>query len=61
MRTEFERLYDLYNRGLAVSSLDITNLYNKIFGTELKNTNCSTCCRQRLLKIKQYYDSQGGY
>lgn len=59
MREEFERLYNLYNKGLAVSSKDITNLYNKVFNTNVLNTNCSTCNRQRLLKIKSYYEQIG--
>lgn len=55
---EFNRLYNLYNKGLAVSSKDITDLYNIVFNTNLPNTQCSTCCRMRLLKLKTYFDEQ---
>ncbi|NDW10696.1 hypothetical protein [Dysgonomonas sp. 520] len=36
----------------------ITDYYNEVFGTSEKNTNCGSCLRVKVLKLKNYVKEQ---
>lgn len=44
------------DKGRTISGNFVTDIYNKIYGTKLKPTNCHTCIVDRSKKIKQAYD-----
>lgn len=44
---------EIKNRGLYVSSQTLTDHYNRILGKNVKNTNCGSCCRQRISELER--------
>lgn len=48
--------YSLINSARYPSFEKVTETYNKVFGTNLKNTSCGTCIRQRILELKKELD-----
>lgn len=48
--------FGLLNKARYASFDEITNVYNRVFGTNLKVTNCATCIRQRVLDLKKELD-----
>lgn len=51
-----EFAYGLINKARYPSFEKVTETYNKVFGTTLKNTSCGTCIRQRILDLKKELD-----
>ena len=39
---------DILNRGKFASGKQVTEVYNRVFGTKLAPTNCSSCIRHRI-------------
>lgn len=52
-----EFAYGLINKARYPSFEKVTETYNKVFGTTLKNTSCGTCIRQRILDLKKELDN----
>lgn len=48
--------YSLINSAKYPSFEKVTETYNRVFGTSLKNTSCGTCIRQRILELKKVLD-----
>lgn len=42
---------DILNRGKFASGKQVTDVYNRVFGTKLAPTNCSSCIRHRIGKL----------
>ena len=42
-----EGFQDILNRGKFASGKQVTEVYNRVFGTRLAVTNCSSCIRHR--------------
>lgn len=42
---------DILNRGKFASGKQVTEVYNRVFGTKLAATNCSSCIRHRIGKL----------
>lgn len=54
---EIEYFHSIISRGYYINGERLTNLYNKIFGTNLKPTNCGSCCRARYESLRKSYDA----
>ena len=56
-REKIEKLVSILNRGWYASSKEVTDLYNKYIRsgqTPVASTSCSSCIRQRVLKLKTF-------
>lgn len=42
---------DILNRGKFASGKQVTEVYNRVFGTNIAPTNCSSCIRHRIGKM----------
>jgi len=45
---KIETLENIMNRGYYAQPREVTDLYNKVFGTRLSITSCSSCLRHRI-------------
>lgn len=52
-----ETFIQLVKRGSRISGVEITDLYNKVFGKNLRPTNCGSCISQRYKELKNAYDN----
>lgn len=43
-----ERMYEARQKGLYFQTAAVTNLYNKLYHTNLTATNCGSCIRKRI-------------
>ena len=43
-----ERMHDARQKGLYFETKAVTNLYNKLYNTNLNPTNCGSCIRKRI-------------
>lgn len=50
-----ERMYDARQRGLYYSSEVVTDIYNKLYNTNISVTNCGNCIRRRVDAIWAKY------
>lgn len=51
---KIETLENIMNRGYYAQPREVTDLYNKVFGTRLSITSCSSCLRHRIsLLVKE--------
>lgn len=55
-RTLIKQLYDDYNKSVRINSKVLTDLYNRVTGKNLSNTNCGSCLRQRLFELVNLID-----
>ena len=46
-----DRFQDIINRNKFASGKQVTEVYNRVFGTKLASTNCSSCIRHRIGKL----------
>ena len=46
-----EGFQDILNRGKFASGKQVTEVYNRVFGTRLAVTNCSSCIRHRIGRL----------
>ena len=46
-----EGFQDILNRGKYASGRQVTEVYNRVFGTRLGVTNCSSCIRHRIGRL----------
>ena len=46
-----DKFYNILNTGYYCDSKSVTELFNKLTGKHVNNTNCSTCIRHRVLEI----------
>ena len=46
-----DKFYSVINSGYYVQSSQVTDLYNRVTGKNVTNTNCGTCIRKRVLEI----------
>ena len=56
-REKITKLCDILNRGWYANSKEVTDLYNKYIRsgqTPVSSTSCSSCIRQRVLKLKSF-------
>jgi hypothetical protein len=56
-REKIEKLVSILNRGWYANSKEVTDLYNKYIRdgqTPVASTSCSSCIRQRVLKLKTF-------
>lgn len=56
-REKIEKLVSILNRGWYANSKEVTDLYNKYLRsgqTPVASTSCSSCIRQRVLKLKTF-------
>ena len=56
-REKIEKLVSILNRGWYANSKEVTDLYNKYVRdgqTPVASTSCSSCIRQRVLKLKTF-------
>lgn len=59
-REKIEKLVSILNRGWYASSKEVTDLYNKYIRsgqTPVASTSCSSCIRQRVLKLKTFLEN----
>lgn len=45
------KLKGLLDANKRASGKQVTEVYNRVFGTKLTPTNCSSCVRQRISKL----------
>lgn len=48
-----KKFEDILKHGFYASGSEVTAVYNKVFGTKLSSTNCSSCIRSRVQKLVQ--------
>ena len=48
-----EKAIEIKNRGFYVSSQQLTDVYNRVLGKHVNNTNCGSCIRQRITELEQ--------
>lgn len=53
---QIKKIKDALKRGYYVNGSSVTPLYNEVFQKSLKNTNCSTCIKNRCRELVQVYD-----
>lgn len=56
-KEKIEKLVSILNRGWYANSKEVTDLYNKYVRdgqTPVASTSCSSCIRQRVLKLKTF-------
>ena len=53
---QIKKIKDALKRGYYVNGSSVTPLYNEVFQKNLKNTNCSTCIKNRCRELVQVYD-----
>ena len=56
-KEKIEKLVSILNRGWYANSKEVTELYNKYIRsgqTPVSSTSCSSCIRQRVLKLKTF-------
>lgn len=51
-----EKAYSLINSAKYPSFSKVTDTYNEVFGTRLKQTSCGSCIRSRILDLKKALD-----
>lgn len=59
-RGKIEKLVSILNRGWYANSKEVTDLYNKYIRsgqTPVASTSCSSCIRQRVLKLKSFLEN----
>lgn len=50
---KIRRFKEIMDRGFYVSGQEVTDLHNKVLGTRLASTNCSSCIRTRITALVQ--------
>lgn len=50
-----ERMHEARNKGLYYSSEVVTEIYNKLYNTNISVTNCGNCIRRRVDAIWAKY------
>lgn len=53
---QIKQYKSILNRGRLVSSKAVADLFNEVFGTNIKPVSCATCVRNRILKIWRAYE-----
>lgn len=53
--TLFKKLESIVLRGYYISGNELAELHNKVFGTNLKGTGCSSCNKIRFKALKDSY------
>lgn len=48
-----EKFIQIRNKGYYCSSNDVTDVYNKVFGKNVQNTQCSSCIRGRITELEK--------
>ena len=51
-----EKFSDILNRGRYAVSQEVTEVYNRVLNKAVRNTNCSSCIRQRVFELKEALD-----
>lgn len=51
----FKKLEGIVLRGYYISGNELAELHNRVFGTNLKATGCSSCNRMRFKALKDSY------
>lgn len=51
----FKKLEGIVLRGYYISGNELAELHNRVFGTNLKGTGCSSCNRMRFQDLKKSY------
>ena len=46
-----EKLHGIAQRGWYADSMTVTNLYNRVFEKNERNTNCGSCIRRRIMEL----------
>lgn len=57
-REMIRKFQDIMSRGYYASGEQVTDLHNKILGTRLASTNCSSCIRSRISALVNALDRQ---
>lgn len=47
-----EKFIDISRRGYYCNSGELTDVYNRVLGKNVRNTNCGSCLRQRLNELE---------
>lgn len=55
MIVKFKQLLD---GGKKASGMQVTEVYNRVFGTRLASTSCASCVRQRIGKLWDKYQEE---
>lgn len=53
--TLFKKLEGIILRGYYISGNELAELHNRVFGTNLKGTGCSSCNKIRFKALKDSY------
>lgn len=53
--TLFKKLESIVLRGYYISGNELADLHNRVFGTNLKGTGCTSCNRMRFQDLKKSY------
>lgn len=55
-REKIEKLINILNRGWYCNGKEVTELYNRYVSPQkpVSSTSCSSCIRQRILKLKAF-------
>lgn len=46
-----EKLHGIAQRGWYADSMTVTNIYNRVFEKNERNTNCGSCIRRRIMEL----------
>ena len=50
-RKKIRAFEQILKKGLYCSGAEVTNIYNEVFKTNLRPTNCGSCLRQRVQQL----------
>lgn len=46
-----QEIYDKFNKGIKISAVQLTKLYNEVTGKHVNVVNCGTCLRKMLFEL----------
>lgn len=52
----YKKLEGIIKRGYYISGNELADLHNKVFGTNLKGTGCTSCNKMRFQDLKKSYE-----
>lgn len=53
----FKKLNGIIMRGYYISGTELADLHNRVFGTNLKPTGCTSCNKIRFQALKKSYEN----
>lgn len=53
----YKKLDGIVSRGYYISGTELAELHNRVFGTKLSPTGCTSCNRMRFNALKKSYEN----